>query len=82
MEIEKEERTEVKLSFSIDNLLADKVNSASERNNSEVFDCEDVASDCSEQVDVEGSTVDAQEFMDMKNDYQQAGWSFALPTHR
>lgn len=65
----KVERCEAKLPFSIENLLADKISAPSE-----VFrEFDDGASDCSEQVDVEGSTADAQDFVEVKNDYQQPG---------
>lgn len=73
---EKIEKAE-KLPFSIENLLANKVEVSSESTSlgaSEVFnEFDDGASDCSEQVDVDGSTVDAQEYMEVKNDYQQPG---------
>lgn len=76
---EKNGKSEVKLPFSIENLLADKIEASVSDSTSfipsEVFnEFDDGASDCSEQVDVEGSTTgDAQEFVEVKNDYQQPG---------
>lgn len=64
------QRNETKLPFSIDNLLADKFESQSYFK--DFKDSGDDSSD-SEQLDVETSVSDAQEFVDKPTDFQQTG---------
>lgn len=84
----KTEKAESKLPFSIENLLSDKFKKKSPVDDnpstsgcSDYFkinddDTDDEKSDDSENVDVEGSTADAQEFVDKNHDYQQTGRVF------
>lgn len=76
----KNDKPELKLPFSIDNLLADKF--SGDRNEAStsdhlVYDREvnndDDGSSCSEQLDVESSTADAQEFCEAKQSEYASG---------